>query len=97
MGKSKNPDEKAIIRYQPSQGLRANLQGTLHLISEPYQMGREGLGYSKSFMSWAPLTWTLKTHFIKRPLNPDESSEESSDSESPSESNLESEDDLVDI
>ena len=60
-------------------------------------MGRKGLGYSKSFRSWAPLTWTLKTHFVKGPLNPSESSKESFDFESPNESDLESEDDLVDI
>ena len=85
------------LGYQLGQGLGASLQGTLHPIPEPYQMGREGLGYSKSFRSWVPLTWTLKTHFIKGPLKLGESSEESSDSESPSESDSESEDDLVDI
>ena len=51
----------------------------------------------RSFRSWAPLTWTLKTHFVKGPLNPGESSEESFNYESPSESDSESEDDLVDI
>ena len=60
-------------------------------------MGREGLGYSKNFRSWALLTWTLKTHFVQGPLNLGESSEESFDSKSPSESDSESEDDLVDI
>ena len=85
------------LGYQPNQGLGENLQGTLHPIPEPYQIGREGLGYSGSLKSWAPLTWTLKTHFVKGPLNLGESSEESSDSKSPSESDSETEDDLMDI
>ena len=85
------------LGYQPGQGLGASLQGTLHPIPEPYRMGREGLGYSRSFRSWTPLTWTLKAHFVKGPLNPGESSKESFDSKSPSEFDSESEDDLVDI
>ena len=35
----------AHLGYQPDPGLGANLQGTLHLIHEPYQIGKEGLGY----------------------------------------------------
>ena len=87
----------ANLGYQPDQGLGENLQGILHLISEPYQVGREGLSYSGNFRSWAPLTWTLKTHFVKGSLNPSECSEESSGSESLSKSDSEGEDDLVDI
>ena len=60
-------------------------------------MGRKKLGYLGEFRSWAPLTWTLKTHFIEGPANPGECSKENSDSELPSESDLESEDDLLDI
>ena len=85
------------LGYQLSQGLGANLQGTLHPDLEPYQMGRKGLGYSGKFKSWAPLTWTLKTHFVQGLLNPGKSSGESSDSESSTEYDSESEDDLVDI
>ena len=85
------------LGYQLGQGLGASLQGTLHPIREPYQMGREGLGYLGNSKSWTPLTWMLKTHFVQGPLNPGESSEESFDSKSLSEFDLESEDDLVDI
>ena len=85
------------LRYQPGQRLVANLQGMLQLILESYQVGREGLGYSRDFKSWAPLTWTLKTHFVKGTLNPGECSKKSSNFESLSESDSEGEDDLVDI
>ena len=87
----------ANLRYQLGQGLGANLQGILHPIFELCQIGREGLGYAGEFRSWAPLTWTLKTHFVKGPVNPGECSEESFDSESPSESDSESKNNLVDI
>ena len=87
----------AHLGYQPSHGLGANLQGTLHPIHKPYQIRKEGLGYSRNFGNWTPLTWTLKAHFIQGPLNPSESSKESFDSESLSEYDSESEDDLVDI
>ena len=83
----------AHLGYQPSHGLGANLQGTLHPIHEPYQMGKEGLGYLGNSKSWTPPTWTLKGHFVQGPLNPGESSEESFDSESLSESDSKSEDD----
>ena len=85
------------LGYHPGQGLGASLQGTLHPIQEPYQMGREGLRYSGNSRSWTPLTWTLKAHFIQGPLNLGESSKESFDSELLSKSDSESEDDLVDI
>ena len=87
----------AHLGYQPSHGLGANLQGTLHPIREPYQSGKEGLGYTGNSGNWTPLTWTLKAHFILGPLNPGENSEESFDSESLSEYDSESEEDLVDI
>ena len=105
--KSSSPFEKstpadgwkimAHLGYQPGHRLGANLQGTLHPIHEPYQMGKEGLGYSGNFKSWTPLTWTLKAHFVQRPLNLGESSKESFDSESLSEYDSKSEEDLVDI
>ena len=87
----------AHLGYQPGHGLGANLQGTLHLIREPYQSGKEGLGYTENSENWTLLAWTLKAHFIQGPLNPGESLEESFDSESLSEYDSESEEDLVDI
>ena len=50
------------ISTQPQ--TRANLQGTLHPIREPYQIGKEGLGYSGNSGNSTPLTWTLKAHFV---------------------------------
>ena len=87
----------AHLGYQPGQGIEASLQGSLQPIHEPYQMEKEGLGYLGNSRSWTPLTWMLKAHFVQRPLNLGESSEESFDSESLSESDSKSEDDLVDI
>ena len=69
----------------------------LHPIPELYQIEREGLSYLGNFKSWAPLTWMLKTHFIKGSSNPSERYEESFESKSQSESDSKSEDDLVDI
>ena len=54
----------AHLGYQPGHGLGANLQGPLHLIREPYQFRKEGLGYEGEFGIRTPLTWTLKTHFV---------------------------------
>ena len=73
-GASKSPSEKstpadgwkimAHLGYQPGHRLGANLQGTLHLIHEPYQIGKEGLGYSGNSKNWTPFTWILKAHFV---------------------------------
>ena len=87
----------AHLGYQPGHGLGANLQGPLHPIREPYQFGKEGLGYEGESENWTPLTWTLKADFVQGQLNLGESSEESFDSESLSEYDSESEEDLVDI
>ena len=87
----------AHLGYQPGHGLGANLQGPLHPIREPYQFGKEGLGYEGESENRTPLTWTLKAHFVQGLLNPGESSEESSNSESLTEYDSKSEEDLVDI
>ena len=87
----------AHLGYQPGHRLGANLQGPLHPIREPYQFGKEGLGYEGESRIRTPLTWTLRTHFVEGLLNPGESSGESSDSESSTEYDSESEEDLVDI
>ena len=73
------------------------MQEPLHPIREPYQFGKEGLGYEGEFGIRTPLTLTLKTHFIQGLLNPGESSRESFDSESLTEYDSKSEEDLVDI
>ena len=87
----------AHLGYQPSHGQGANLQGPLHPIREPYQFGKEGLGYEGESGNRTPLTWTLKAHFVQGLLNSGESSEESSDFESLTEYDSKSEEDLVNI